>query len=86
MSDFKGLRPRNIEKPETAVGIILIVLVLAFMLVTSCGGEPKPNDPNEVDFGWGVSARAFTITTPSGREIECVAIEGNGLSCDWGER
>jgi len=62
------------------VGVAIIVSALVALTLSGCaGGRNQREDAEDPDYG----ATSFTISTPSGRMVECIAYDG-GLSCDWG--
>jgi ABC-type Fe3+-hydroxamate transport system substrate-binding protein len=58
------------------LGAAILTGAIAVLVLTGCaGGGASEEQVSE-------EATAFTITTPSGRVVECIDYNG-GLSCDW---
>jgi outer membrane lipoprotein SlyB len=59
-----------------SLGAAILVSAIVALTLTGCASGRTPEERVESN------ATAFTITTPSGRVVECIEYNG-GLSCDW---
>jgi uncharacterized lipoprotein len=60
--------------------------VVALLLATTlagCASSAPDRQERQAEYAENTAAFAFSITTKSGREIECIAYR-DSLDCDWG--
>jgi hypothetical protein len=58
------------------LGAAILTGAIAALVLTGCASSGNRAERVESQ------ASSFTITTPSGRVVECIEFNG-GLSCDW---
>lgn len=61
------------------LGATILVSAIVALTLTGCASSRNQREDAE-DEKYG--AVSFSVSTPSGRVVECIAYDG-GLSCDW---